>query len=149
MKETEEHRLVALRRAKLAQIRERGQAYPNDFRRNAMAGELKRCYAEKDNAALTREPLRVKVAGRMMAKRVMGKTSFTHVQDMSGRIQLFLQRDALPEGVSIMCTQKQLRRSFYGKGESEVSKLMAGPRVENRKSHFRFSRSKRATDGLL
>jgi len=48
---------------------------------------------------LEAEPVRVKVAGRMMAKRVMGKASFIQLQDMSGRIQLFLQRDTLPDGV--------------------------------------------------
>ena len=44
-------------------------------------------------------PVRVKVAGRLMAKRIMGKASFAQLQDMSGRIQLFLQRDTLPEGI--------------------------------------------------
>ena len=48
---------------------------------------------------LEAQPVRVKVAGRLMAKRVMGKASFAQLQDMSGRIQLFLQRDTLPEGV--------------------------------------------------
>ena len=56
-------------------------------------------YGDKDNDVLEAEPVRVKVAGRMMAKRVMGKASFAQLQDMSGRIQLFLQRDSLPEGV--------------------------------------------------
>jgi lysyl-tRNA synthetase class 2 len=41
----------------------------------------------------------VKVAGRMMAKRLMGKAAFTHLQDMSGQIQLFVQRDTLPDSV--------------------------------------------------
>ncbi len=94
----DEHRLIAERRAKLAALRERGIAFPNDFRRNVMAGELHAEYGDQDNEALEANPRRVCVAGRLMAKRVMGKASFAHLQDMSGRIQLRLERDALPEG---------------------------------------------------
>src|SRR5690606_13993439 len=99
----EEHKLIAQRRAKLAALREKGIAFPNDFRRNAMAGELQAEYGDKDNEFLEANPLRVKVAGRMMAKRVMGKVMFMQLLDMSGRIQLFLQRDLLREGVYEDC----------------------------------------------
>ncbi|NIP74431.1 MAG: lysine--tRNA ligase [Gammaproteobacteria bacterium] len=99
MSERDEHRLIAERRAKLAALRERGIAFPTDFRRNVVAGELHAEYGDKDSETLERESIRVKVAGRMMSKRVMGKASFAHLMDMSGRIQLFVQRDALPEGV--------------------------------------------------
>ncbi len=95
----EEHALIAQRRAKLNALREAGNAFPNDFRRDAIAGELHAEYDQKDNDALEASPVRVKVAGRLMAKRVMGKASFAQLQDMSGRIQLYLQRDTLPEGV--------------------------------------------------
>ncbi len=88
---------IAQRRAKLAALREKGDPFPNDFRRNVLAGELHAEHGEKDNAALQAQPVRVKLAGRMMAKRVMGKASFAQVQDMSGRIQLFVQHDALHE----------------------------------------------------
>lgn len=94
----EEHRLIALRREKLAALRDRGNAFPNDFRRNVMAGELHAEYGKRDDAWFESNPVRVAVAGRMMAKRVMGKASFAQLLDMSGRIQLFVQRDALPEG---------------------------------------------------
>ncbi len=93
--EQDEHRLIAERRAKLAAIREQGIAFPSDFRRNVMAGELHAEYESHDNEALEAQPLRVKIAGRLMAKRVMGKASFAQVQDQSGRMQLFLQRDAI------------------------------------------------------
>jgi lysyl-tRNA synthetase class 2 len=99
MTDQEEHALIAQRRAKLNAMREAGNAFPNDFRRNAIAGELHAEYDQKENDRLEASPVRVKVAGRLMAKRVMGKASFAQLQDMSGRIQLFLQRDALPEGV--------------------------------------------------
>ncbi len=94
----DEHRLIAERRAKLAALRERGIAFPNDFRRNVVAGELHAEYGDKDNEELEASPQRVRIAGRLMAKRVMGKASFAQLQDMAGRIQLFLQRDSLPEG---------------------------------------------------
>jgi len=99
MKEKDENSLIAQRRAKLDALRADGNAFPNDFRRNAVAGELHAEYDDRENETLEAEPVRVKVAGRMMAKRVMGKASFIQLQDMSGRIQLFLQRDALPDGV--------------------------------------------------
>ncbi len=99
MTDQDEHALIAQRRAKLNALREAGNAFPNDFRRDAIAGELHAEYDDRDNEALEASPIRVKVAGRLMAKRVMGKASFAQLQDMSGRIQLFLQRDSLAEGV--------------------------------------------------
>ena len=95
----DEHKLIAQRRRKLKALRERGNAFPNDFRRDALAAELHARYGEMSEQALDASPVRVRVAGRMMGKRVMGKASFAHIQDMSGRLQLFVQRDALPEGV--------------------------------------------------
>ncbi|MDV3240165.1 MAG: lysine--tRNA ligase [Gammaproteobacteria bacterium] len=95
----DEHRLIAERREKLRLLRAAGIAFPNDFRRDVMAGELHAEYGDKPAEFFDGETRRVRVAGRMMAKRVMGKASFTHIQDMSGRIQLFLERDSLPEGV--------------------------------------------------
>ncbi|MGD8873724.1 MAG: lysine--tRNA ligase [Gammaproteobacteria bacterium] len=99
MTDQDENSLIAQRRAKLDALRARGNAFPNDFRRDAIAGELHAEYGDKDNTLLEAEPRRVRVAGRLMAKRVMGKASFAQLQDMSGRIQLFLQRDTLPEGL--------------------------------------------------
>lgn len=96
--DTDENKLVAQRREKLSALREQGNPFPNDFRRDHLAGDLQRDHADHDNEQLEAANLRVSVAGRMMAKRVMGKASFTSVQDMSGRIQLFLSRDDLPEG---------------------------------------------------
>ncbi|HHO69845.1 MAG TPA: lysine--tRNA ligase, partial [Gammaproteobacteria bacterium] len=99
MTEQDENALIAQRRAKLKALREEGFAFPNDFRRNVVAGELHAEYDDKSAGELEAEPRRVAVAGRMMLKRVMGKLSFATLQDMSGRIQLWVERDALPEGV--------------------------------------------------
>ncbi|MBT8128423.1 MAG: lysine--tRNA ligase [Gammaproteobacteria bacterium] len=95
----DENKLIAQRREKLAVLRENGTAFPNDFRRDSLAAGLHELYADKSAEELEEMQVRVSVAGRMMAKRVMGKASFTKLQDMSGQIQLFLQRDNLPEGV--------------------------------------------------
>ncbi|MFZ2852813.1 MAG: lysine--tRNA ligase, partial [Rhodocyclaceae bacterium] len=60
-----------------------------------MAGELHAEYDATDAAVLDAQPRRVKVGGRIMTRRVMGKASFTHIQDMSGQIQLYVQLDAI------------------------------------------------------
>ncbi len=91
----DENAQIAQRRAKLAELRERGIAFPNDFRRNVVAGELHASYGGQDAAALEANPVRVQVAGRLMTRRIMGKASFAHLQDMSGRIQIYAQRDVL------------------------------------------------------
>jgi len=95
----DENKLIAQRREKLAALRAQGQAFPNDFRRNTLSGELHAEYDDKPREYFDAHELRVAVAGRMMSKRIMGKASFASLMDMSGRIQLFVQRDSLPEGV--------------------------------------------------
>ncbi len=91
----DENHLIAERRAKLAAVRAQGEAYPNDFRRDALAAQLLASYADRDSAWLEANPVRVHVGGRMMFKRVMGKASFAKIADRSGQIQLFLQESAL------------------------------------------------------
>ncbi len=93
----DENRLIEQRRQKLEELRKRGQAFPNDFRRDALAAELHAKYGGLENAALETQAIRVAVAGRLMAKRIMGKASFGHLQDMSGRVQLYVQREAVGE----------------------------------------------------
>ncbi len=95
----EEGKLIAERRRKLDAMRETGGAYPNDFRRNAIADELQETFADHDDDTLKDENVVVSVAGRMMVKRVMGKASFIKLQDRSGQIQVRLERDRLPEGI--------------------------------------------------
>ncbi len=94
----DENKLIAERRGKLKLLREQGNAFPNDFRRNVIAGELHAEYGEKTKDELAELNIRVSVAGRMMLKREMGKNTFATVQDMSGQIQFYIQRDSLAEG---------------------------------------------------
>jgi len=91
--------LIAQRRAKLELLQEAGQAYPNDFRRDSLAAELHGRFMDATAEELVEQNVRVLVAGRMMTQRVQGKTSFAHIKDMSGQIQLFVKRDELPEGI--------------------------------------------------
>jgi lysyl-tRNA synthetase class 2 len=94
----DENHLIAERRAKLAQLRARGIAFPNDFRRDALAEQVHSAYAVSDAAWLEANPVRVRVAGRMLFKRVMGKASFAKIADVSGQLQLFLQANTLGDG---------------------------------------------------
>ncbi len=89
--------LIEERRAKLNKLREIGVAFPNDFRIDAWAADLLEEFKTQSAVEMEAAARRVKVAGRMMAKRVMGKASFAQIQDMTGRLQLFLQLSALGE----------------------------------------------------
>src|SRR5207344_2930862 len=93
----DDNSLIAERRAKLAAIRARGVPFPNDFKPRDRALELVRRHGHLENEALEPQQVAVSVAGRMMLKRLMGKASFATLQDASGRIQLFVTRDALGE----------------------------------------------------
>jgi lysyl-tRNA synthetase, class II len=105
----DENKLIAERRAKLAELR-RGAgsgpgagdgpgagagAFPNDFRRDALAGELHAAFGERSGDWLEANPTYVKVGGRLMFKRVMGKASFAKIADRTGQLQLYLQQAAL------------------------------------------------------
>jgi lysyl-tRNA synthetase, class II len=94
---TDENHIIAERRAKLAEWRQGGNAYPNDFRRENLAGRLDERYGDKAREELEAMPIEVKVAGRIMLKRVMGKASFVTIQDLSGRIQLYVTKDGVGE----------------------------------------------------
>ena len=86
----DDNQIIAERREKLQAIRERGVAFPNDFRPTHHAADLREQFADTDKEALEAAPLEVAIAGRMMLKRVMGKASFATVKDGSGPIQFFI-----------------------------------------------------------
>lgn len=91
---------IAQRRAKLKKLREKGNAFPNHFRRHHTALHLHEKFglADIENTELETQRIEVAVAGRIMTRRVMGKASFVHLQDLSGRIQLYIKKEALSEG---------------------------------------------------
>ncbi|MGH8355192.1 MAG: lysine--tRNA ligase, partial [Pseudomonas sp.] len=88
----EENRLIAQRKKKLAAVREQGQAFPNDFRRDSYCADLQKAYAGKSKEELEAAAIAVKVAGRIM----LNRGAFIVIQDMSGRIQLYVNRKTLP-----------------------------------------------------
>jgi lysyl-tRNA synthetase, class II len=98
----DENQLIAERREKLKTLREaqkagKGVAFPNDFKPDSKAADLHAAHGAKEAEPLQAEGVRVRVAGRMMLKRVMGKASFATLQDASGRIQVYVTRDAIGE----------------------------------------------------
>jgi len=95
----DENQIIAERREKLAKLRAEGVAFPNDFLRENTAEKLDDLYGGKSREELEAEPVDVCVAGRIMLKRVMGKASFATVQDLSGRIQLYVSNDRTGEAV--------------------------------------------------
>ena len=95
MKEQDENNLFEVRKEKLKKLREQGRDYPNSFRRNELAKELIKKYSDLSKDDLENSSISVKVAGRIMLRRLMGKASFTTIQDMSAQIQLYLREDTL------------------------------------------------------
>src|SRR5258708_2245094 len=93
----DENRIIAERRAKLAELRQSGNAFPNDFARRDLAGDLHAAHGGKSGEALEAAPVQVSLAGRMLLKRVMGKASFATLQDMGGRMQVYVARDRVGE----------------------------------------------------
>ncbi len=95
----DENQIIGERRAKLAELRKAGIAFPNDFERRDLAGELHAAHGHKSKEELEAAAIPVQIAGRMMLKRVMGKASFATLQDMSGRIQIYVSNDGVGAGV--------------------------------------------------
>lgn len=97
--EIDMNQLIMQRKKKLAALRKAGSAYPNYFKRDSLAADLHKKYGDSDQKHLTKEVVHVKLAGRMMKRRIMGKASFVHLQDMSGRIQLYIAQGSLSEDI--------------------------------------------------
>ncbi|RLT94478.1 lysine--tRNA ligase [Ketobacter sp.] len=93
--EQDENKLIAERRAKLASKREKGNAFPNGFRREHYCGDLQAAYGDKTKPELEELAVPVKVAGRVM----LNRGAFIVIQDMSGRIQLYVDRKSLAKDV--------------------------------------------------
>ena len=93
----DENQIIAERRAKLAKLREAGVAFPNDFERKDYAAEIQTAHGDKSKEDLEAAPVEVQLAGRMMLKRVMGKASFATLQDMGGRLQIYVSNDITGE----------------------------------------------------
>ncbi len=112
-----ENKLVAERRRKLDELRAGGFSFPNEFRRTALAGQLHHIYDSYSNETLEQDKIEVQVGGRLMTKRVMGKASFVTIQDRTGRLQLFLQRDNLSADIYQQFKTWDLGDIIWAKGQ--------------------------------
>jgi lysyl-tRNA synthetase class 2 len=89
----EENRLIAQRREKLDAIRQKRNAFPNDFRPTELASDIHAVYGDKDKEALVEMAVEACVAGRIIRQR----GPFLVIQDMSGQIQLYMNVKEFPE----------------------------------------------------
>lgn len=87
------------RKEKLVALREKGIPFPNDFRRENISDKIHAQYDDKTSEELEDLNIEVSIAGRMMTRRIMGKASFATLQDVGGRIQIYVSRDDLAEGI--------------------------------------------------
>src|SRR3954470_81271 len=95
----DENQIIAERRAKLAELRKTANPFPNDFDRADFAGDLHFAHDAKSKEDLEAAPITARIAGRMLLKRVMGKASFATLQDMSGRMQIYISNDLVGDVV--------------------------------------------------
>ncbi|APF03404.1 TPA: lysine--tRNA ligase [Legionella pneumophila] len=93
----DESEVYHIRKQKLAELRTGGFNFPNKFRREHLADALLKQYSETEKETLEQKHVKVSVAGRIVLRRIMGKASFFHIQDVSGRIQVYLRSNDLPE----------------------------------------------------
>ena len=91
----DENHLIEERKKKLKELKKNGINYPNSFRRSNLSMPLIEDYSEFSKEELSEKNISVSVAGRIMLRRVMGKASFSTIQDMTGRIQLYLREDTI------------------------------------------------------
>ncbi|MFT7131932.1 MAG: lysyl-tRNA synthetase class 2 [Cyclobacteriaceae bacterium] len=88
----DENEIVAQRRAKLSELRQQGNPFPNDFRRTDLSLALHELHEPQSKNELNDAAIETKVAGRIMLRRVMGKASFLTIQDRSGRVQIYVRQ---------------------------------------------------------
>ncbi len=93
----DESEVYQIRKQKLADLRAEGFNFPNQFRRQYLAANLMNQYNSSDKETLAEQAVKVAVAGRIVLRRIMGKASFFHIQDVSGRIQIYVRQNDLPE----------------------------------------------------
>ena len=95
-----------IRRQKLAKLKEAGAAvYPNDFRPTHAASQVIAKFDSQNDEELKVARAEVRLAGRIMAIRSFGKASFLHIQDRSGRLQVYARKDRLgDEGYALFQT---------------------------------------------
>lgn len=98
VQEQELSELLQIRRNKLDELRGLGiDPFGGKFERTHQAKELLDAYEALDKDELHDKEIQVSIAGRIMQKRVMGKAAFAHIQDLSGKIQIYVRKDSVEE----------------------------------------------------
>ncbi|ANY73568.1 lysine--tRNA ligase [Paenibacillus ihbetae] len=96
--EQELSELLQIRRNKLDELRKLGiDPFGGKYEREHHAGDIVKAYDALSKEELDEKQVEVNLAGRIMAKRGMGKASFAHIQDLSGRIQIYVRQDTVAE----------------------------------------------------
>ncbi|SFL00700.1 lysine--tRNA ligase [Brevibacillus centrosporus] len=92
------HELLQVRHDKMDQLREWGfDPFGKKFEMTHHADEIIKAFADKSKEELEAEEHIVTIAGRLMAKRAMGKASFAQLLDRSGQIQIYVRQDTIGE----------------------------------------------------
>jgi lysyl-tRNA synthetase class 2 len=97
IEQLDESEVYHIRKQKLAELRTQGFNFPNTFRPQHLAKDLSTKYAALEKEVLAEQHIKASVAGRVVLRRIMGKASFFHIQDVSGRIQIYIRANELPE----------------------------------------------------
>ncbi len=101
MEETNE--LIEQRLKKLSELRDAGiEPYQGRFEQDANAGALLETYEGRSQEELEQKDISASVAGRVIALRSFGKATFAHIQDATGKIQVYLKRDVLGEKYALV-----------------------------------------------
>src|ERR1700739_5010807 len=88
--------IYQLRRQKLEQIEALGQrAYPHKYQTTHEIPQIVADYKDRSNEQLEQERVEVRIAGRIMAIRLMGKAGFAHLQQGGQRLQIYVKKDAV------------------------------------------------------
>ncbi|MEC0228813.1 lysine--tRNA ligase [Paenibacillus alba] len=98
--EVELNELLTIRRNKLDELRGLGvDPFGSKFVRTHTSKDILTAYQDKTKDELDAEAVEVSIAGRIMQKRSMGKASFAHLQDITGKIQIYVREDALEAAI--------------------------------------------------
>lgn len=96
--ELELNELLVIRRNKLDELNSLGiDPFGQKYVRSHTAEEILTAYSDLSTEELEERNVQVSIAGRIMQKRSMGKASFAHITDLSGRIQIYVRKDAIEE----------------------------------------------------
>ncbi len=111
-----ENNIIYERRKKLTELRKTGLAYPNKLFPKNRASLLHELYSIKEREFFESSFIEVSIAGRIMLKRLQGKTSFFTLQDATDRIQLFVNDDYLGIKEHTFAKQLDLGDHIYVEG---------------------------------